>query len=103
MLTVLVIVMCVCAAVANLAVLRDKSLVELQVKESSRWIKIAGYVIAAMACVYYALAEQQHVHSLLDVALLLVAFGDAVSASTKLFPEAAVRSCQSKVESTPRP
>jgi len=83
--SIVLLLLCVAAALMQLAVLRDRSLPEHSLVEAFRYLRVAAYTITAVVAAY-VLANGQALQPMPALALIMLALADTVSAGCKLFP-----------------
>lgn len=86
MFAALVGVLAVLAAVAQLTVIRDKTVCESDVVSATRRVRVAAWLILALYCLWRT-ADGWELPPVMLLALSGLALMDAVAPMTKLFPE----------------
>ena len=87
MLLILMIVACTLAAVVQTAVLRDRTIVETELIEALRTLRIVAHgVAAASGC--YLWAAELWLQPMFALSVTILAGADIVGAAARLFPHA---------------
>lgn len=84
--SIVLLFLCITAALMQFAVLRDKTIPEHELVEAFRYLRIAAYGITGIAVVYL-LVQGHWLQPMLALSLILLALADTVGAATRLFPD----------------
>lgn len=88
-LSIMLLALCLTAAISQVAVLRDRTIPEHEIVESLRYLRVAAYATTAVY-VGYLLANGYWIDRPMAIAMIALALADTAGATCRLFPAALV-------------